>query len=40
LTEEAGAFEIESATALYAGDESDGQIARAAAEIEAAITAS
>ena len=34
LTDEAGASEIESTTALYAGDTSDGNIARAAAEIE------
>ena len=34
LTDESGASEIESTTALYAGDESDGQIARAAAEVE------
>jgi uncharacterized metal-binding protein len=34
LTDEAGASEIESTTALYAGNTSDGKIARAAAEIE------
>ena len=34
LTDDAGASEIESTTRLYASDESDGKMARAAAEVE------